>query len=350
MTAATRAPRPVIPSVAAMSTSVTTSTDQSPADTTAPAPITAAKTAAPPKDVSRPDATARRDSAAPSPRLPAWARTALPIVLMLPCAAAGTLILLIPGISGLLEGASPVGIVGAFALLSAVTLSAYLLVSAALMLWIDRRPIRDLGLRLDGRALAGLLLGTALAVALALGAGILGDLTGISPRDVGTAAAFQQELAVTPLWAMIAMLLLRAFVLQGIGEEVMFRGYLMTSLARRPRLAVIIAAIAFTIPHLASRGGQQSALQHVLYLAVPFGFALSASMLALRMRSVWAAAGIHGGLHVGYTLAAVLGLVLEGPAMWILLGALHGLLALILALTTPAARWQEISEYGPYAR
>ncbi|WP_246956029.1 hypothetical protein [Brachybacterium sp. Marseille-Q7125] len=45
----------------------------------------------------------------------------------------------------------------------------------------------------------------------------------------------------------------------------------MTSLARRPRLAVIIAAIAFTIPHLASSGGQQSALQHVLYLAVPYG-------------------------------------------------------------------------------
>ncbi|PMC75842.1 hypothetical protein [Brachybacterium sp. UMB0905] len=91
-------------------------------------------------------------------------------------------------------------------------------------------------------------------------------------------------------------------------------------------------------------------MQHVLHLAVPFGFALSAGMLALRMRSVWAAAGIHGGLHVGYTLAAILGLVLEGSTMWILLGALHGLLALILALTTPAARWQEVSESGPYAR
>src|SRR5699024_12769186 len=47
---------------------------------------------------------------------------------------------------------------------------------------------------------------------------------------------------VLTVLAMVAFLVLRAFVLQGIGEEVLFRGYLMQSLRRRPVIAVLVAA------------------------------------------------------------------------------------------------------------
>src|SRR5699024_3434310 len=138
--------------------------------------------------------------------------------------------------------------------------------------------------------------------------------------------------------AVLAVVLLQAFVLQGIGGEVLFRGCLLQSLRRGPVLGVAICAVAFTIPHLASSGGQQSVLERLLCLAIPFGFAISAGFLAIAMRSVWAAIGIHGGFHLATWVTALLGFTSDGPAVWVTVGGLHALAGIVIAVLIPSRR------------
>lgn len=310
------------------------------------------------RDAPRPDLPLDRarsrapDSpAAPRPRLPGWARVLLATVLLLPCAMAGSVLLLVPGYSGLLEHPSMPVQVLAYAPFAGIVLAAYVLVSWALLRWVDRRPLSALGLRVDRRAVYGLLSGCGIALVIGVAAGAAIQVLGIARTlEIPEQAGPVGDSGVLTVLAMVAFLVLRAFVLQGIGEEVLFRGYLMQSLRRRPVIAVLVAAAAFTLPHLASSGGQQNALEQLLYLAIPFGFALSAGFLAIAMRSVWAAVGIHGGFHLGTVAAAMLGLMADGPALWITLGLLHAVAGAVIALLIPRSRWAEVREHGPYAR
>ena len=128
------------------------------------------------------------------------------------------------------------------------------------------------------------------------------------------------------------------------------RGYLLQSLSDRPKRAVWVAAIVFTIPHLLSQGGQQSALDRIFYLIDPFGLALAAAYLALIMRSTWAAIGIHGGSHLGAQLIALMGVgIPESPLLWITTGLVFCVIAAVLASRTGQRRWAEIAARGPYA-
>jgi membrane protease YdiL (CAAX protease family) len=283
----------------------------------------------------------------PPVRLPAWARVLITTALLLPAAMAGSVLLLIPGFTPLLDRADGMAL-GAYAMLTAVTLAAYLLLSIALIRLVDRRPPRDLGLRLNGRALLGLLAGYGIAQVLAfLGFWGVQTLGWGRDADLGNLDSGMAEVSVG---VVIAMVLLRAFVLQGIGEEVLFRGYLMQSLRSRPVLAVLITAVAFTLPHLASSGGQQNPLDHLYYLAIPFGFSISAAFLAIALRSVWAAVGIHGGFHLATVVSAEFGVIADGPAAWVALGALHLVVGVVIAALIPRGRWNEIRTHGPYHR
>src|SRR5699024_238321 len=139
--------------------------------------------------------------------------------------------------------------------------------------------------------------------------------------------------SVSVLVVGIVVILLQAFVLQGIGEEVMFRGYLMQSLRRRPMLGIFVTAVAFTVPHLMSSGGQQNWVDRVVYLAMPFGFALSAGFLAVALRSVWAAIGVHGGFHVANFVVGSLGwLAVNGTAVYVAFGLAHLIAAIVIGV------------------
>lgn len=267
----------------------------------------------------------------------------LTVVAFVFCALVTAPLVLVPGLSAALEGSAAVA-VAVSAGIAAVSLAAYLLASAALTRGVDRRSLADLGLRLDSRALLALLAGMGISLVVLLAAGLLETLTGW-----GRTAAPVEQPAV-PLVLVIAMVLIRAFLLQGIGEEVLCRGYLMVSLRSRPVLAVLAAAVVFTLPHLLSSGGQQGLGERFLYLAIPFGFALAAGVLAVALRSVWAAIGIHGGLHVSYAVVAALGLGLDGPVMWIVIGTLYTVAAVLIGIRLPRSRWDEVRDRGPYAR
>ncbi|WP_114854027.1 CPBP family intramembrane glutamic endopeptidase [Brachybacterium sp. YJGR34] len=287
----------------------------------------------------------------PSARLPGWARALLAMALLLPVASTAVLPSLVPGVGAAMERPDAVGL-AAYALVCAVPLAAYLLVSWALVRVVDRRPFSALGLAVDVRAAAALGAGIGLAIVLGVVAGLVSSfLAAGDTATPGPAAGTGGEgEGLAALLVLLGTVVLRAFVLQGIGEEVLFRGYLMQSLSRRPVTAVLVSAVVFTVPHLASNGGQSSALEHVLYLATPFGFALSAGVLAIALRSVWAAVGIHGGFHLATVVLVILGLGVTGPAFWLASGAVHALAAVVIALAIPRRRWAEVGERGPYAR
>lgn len=266
-------------------------------------------------------------------------------MLILPVAMSGLVLMLVPGFSSLLEGSGAVTVL-AYTLYASVVLAAYVLVSWALVRWIDRRPLRSLGLRPGRRALLALLVGYGIAQVLALlvqgSAQGLGIGRSVPPEELAA------QMAGVSLLTVMATSLVRSFLLQGIGEEILFRGYLLQTLRGRPVLAVLIAAAVFTVPHLLSSGGQQNAIEQLVYLIIPFGFAISAGFLAIALRSVWAAIGIHGGFHLAMTVTAMLGLTADGPAVWVMFGLAHMVVGVVTALLIPRARWAEVREHGPY--
>src|SRR5699024_6826464 len=146
------------------------------------------------------------------PRLPVWLRVLLPTILFLPAASAGLVLILIPGYEGLLARDDEVAVL-AYAPFAAVVLAAYVLVSWALLRWVDRRPFRALGLRVDARAVLALIIGYAIAQAAALLTAVAADSFGMG-RQIDPAAMDQPT--ISPV-AVLAVVLRRAFVLPGCG-------------------------------------------------------------------------------------------------------------------------------------
>ena len=124
-------------------------------------------------------------------------------------------------------------------------------------------------------------------------------------------------------WVTLIAVLGMAFLLQGIPEELVWRGWLLPSLGAKTtmRWSVGLSVIVFGTLHLTSNGGQSNAIEHVIYLAMPLGFAYAAAMARLAADSTWAAIGVHGGYHTAMLLANVLP-INNSPTLWVLIGAL----------------------------
>lgn len=277
------------------------------------------------------------------PRFPAWARVLLAAILFMPLASTPLLGLVVPAVNKLalepsLRGALVLVVVFGIALM------AYLLVSLTLVRWVDRRAAAALGMRISTRSAIAFGVGLLAALVLGVGGTAVAMSLGIGRDNPEAAESFLEY----PDLALLILLLGQAFVLQGIGEEVLFRGYLLQSLNRWPRRAVFITAVAFALPHLSSQGGQESVAEHLTYLWVPFGFSISAAVLAIVCRSVWAAVGIHGGFHVATYLSFALGLTVQGPGLWVVLGTVHLALGLAVMALIPRTRWQRCSSIGIY--
>lgn len=193
------------------------------------------------------------------------------------------------------------------------------------------RRLRDLGWRWDRRSLPALGLGLLISAVVVVAVGVPLTSAGLLRLD---------DLGIDnePLWAVLVIGLVRAFVLQGIPEELIFRGYLLTSLRMRPIKAVLVSGLVFGALHLISSGGQQGWGERIMYLALPTGFGFAAGALMLTTRSLWAAVGIHGGLHLMLLVFAVLprtGLSIplgDGPALWLLAGLAWTVVAVMLLI------------------
>ena len=111
------------------------------------------------------------------------------------------------------------------------------------------------------------------------------------------------------------------FPLQGIPEELVWRGWFFSSMGST-RAAAVTSVLVFTVLHLVSQGGQQNVLEHFIYLADPLGFAIAAMAVRIVSGSTWAAIGVHGGSHLANELLGERLGALEGPMTWVVAGLL----------------------------
>lgn len=277
-------------------------------------------------------------------RPPGWARVLLALTAFGAAGLLPSLAYLIPPIREGLASADPLVATTTKMSLFPIALVFYLLFALLLTRYVDHRPLRAAGLTLNRRAVLSLLTGTGIAV------GILGCIKAVFLL-LGAGefvSPLKGDLTAMPLWLIIVYALVWGYVLQAIGEEAVMRGYLLQSFSDRPKRAVWISVVAFTIPHLISQGGQQGVADHLLYLAFPFGFAVTAAYLSLTMRSVWAGIGIHGGCHLCNNLL-VLNESTPPPVMWVVTGLAFSAVGLLIASRISQERWAEIAARGPFA-
>lgn len=245
------------------------------------------------------------------PRGPAWLRVALTPVVMLASLLLAAVSLAplaaFPNLAARLN--EPGNVVGPFAVvaqnllvLALVVLGTWLLVSR-----LDRRTLRGTGWTWTRYSLPLLVLGLAMSAAVVLVAQL------VAPSSGRTVDVLRE-----PVWATVIIMITQAVLLQGIPEELLFRGYLMQTLRRRPLVALTTSTLLFGIIHLASSGGQQGWGERLVYLTTPTAFGFAAATLLLLTRSLWPAVGIHIGFHVATLLAAMLGMASTGPAVWVL--------------------------------
>ncbi|GMA38244.1 CPBP family intramembrane glutamic endopeptidase [Mobilicoccus caccae] len=261
------------------------------------------------------------DTGRPARRFHPAARVVLAALAMLVSALSPLPLLLIPGAQAYLNAATP-EVAGAFIIgMSVLPFLAAIGLVWLLMKYVDRRPMRESGVVWTRRSLPIFLGSIAAVVALVVACGLAVEATGLL-REGGS-------LGGGALWMVILVALAQAFLLQGIPEEFIWRGYMLQTLSVRPWVAVLISAAGFASLHIISQGGQQNALERVLYLAVPFGFGLLAGALVVQTGSVWAAAGVHGGFHTGLLICSLLG-VGNGPAFWLASGGLLGIIGVVL--------------------
>lgn len=276
------------------------------------------------------------------PRAPEWVRVVLTIVAMMVSATSIILMKYVPGLAELAKSKDMATQIFLVVIVYTPALLCYLLLSVLLTRFLDRRPVAALGLRINARSMAILACATALSVTVMV-------LVSAVMNQIGNNQAETSNNLGTSVAMFIITNLALAFILQGIGEEVLWRGYLMQSLSIHPKRALWVSATVFAAMHLISNGGQNNALDHVLYVVGTFGIALLAGYMALWTRSVWAAVGIHGGWHTGHMITRLLGLGNASIITMVVVGLVMIALALVIARRITPQRWEEIAQRGPFA-
>lgn len=188
---------------------------------------------------------------------------------------------------------------GIYACLGSVMWGTAVLLAWLWVRFVERRRLADIGLRFTPSSALWLLLATLAAMGVVLGTAAVLPSTGPAPSP-------EQVAEQGPFLMVLLMMLIPAFLVQGFPEELLFRGMLLSAMRSRPVLAVAVATLSFTIIHLVSNGWQQTLGDRFLFLVMPFGFSLFATALLVWTRSLWAAVGVHGGMHLGTNFSQLL--------------------------------------------
>lgn len=186
--------------------------------------------------------------------------------------------------------------------------------------YLDKMPFSIVDLRLTSRGLLWFFSMIAVACiifAITMGIAHLAGVKGIPEDSSGDT-----------WWANMILAFGLGFLLQAIPEEIIFRGWLIPSLGNT-KLAVALSVVTFGVIHIVSQGGQQNLVERFIYLIMPLGFAFAAAIVRLASHSVWAAVGVHGGLHISGTIMFFLPNE-SSPLQWTLLGVLWVLVGIIV--------------------
>ena len=163
---------------------------------------------------------------------------------------------------------------------------------------VEKRNLRSLGF--SGK-IFDYLTGAVIAIALLaviVGAGLA---TKVLRFDGMIASANTSYLA----------LLFGAFVIQSLAEEILSRGFLLPSLAKKTSLpvAILVSSTAFALPHLASVVEAEGAFA-VIGVANLYLVSLVFSMLFLLRSNIYIVAGLHCVWN--FILYGVMGLAVSG--------------------------------------
>jgi len=203
----------------------------------------------------------------------------------------------------------PIGLAGLHALLWIGFVPTLLLVLAWVR-FVERRSMASIGLTAVA-PLKTFLQGLAIGMGtIALVVSAIWAAGGLHATDFGPAWQSPQSLLQIAL-------LLPAFVFQSSVEEVIFRGWMQSVLARKAGvlIAVLLVALTFTLLHFSPH-------QRWLVVLSSFLFSLFASAWSLRTGNVWGVMGWHAGwnwlLATGFALP-VTGIDAQLPALLVAL-------------------------------
>lgn len=199
-----------------------------------------------------------------------------------------------------------------------VNLFATLPATAAVLLFCrygQGRYPADLGLT-RRRAVREYLLG--IPIGIGLFAAAFGICLACGALETGPASGFPEAVG---RW----LLFLIGYLLQGMSEEVLCRGYFMGSLLRRcrPWVAILTNSAAFSLLHLANQSVSVPALVNI------FLFGVLMSLYVLRRGSLWGACAIHSLWN--FTQGNLFGIRVSGNRM--------GPSLLVTRLPEAAALW-----------
>lgn len=184
----------------------------------------------------------------------------------------------------------------------------------AWMAGFERRGLPSIGMQGEraGRQFFGGLVWAAVSVFL-LGLAVF--LIGLFfPVDMGEAIETAQwsRLADPGLWLIFAAIAV-FFLIQGGIEEVIFRGWLMSTLAARwgRTAAVVASSLAFALFHVhVFMTGWANGLAAMLGITMT---GLFLAVYALRQGSIWGVIGLHGGFNAIVYLSPVLHALASQP-------------------------------------
>ena len=173
-----------------------------------------------------------------------------------------------------------------------------LLASAAMLHWVDRRPVGALGFALEPRAV------TDSVVGFGVGGGLLG--LAVLVLAVAGTARWVADAGTVPEYAASLAGALAMFVVAAAMEEVLFRGYpfhvLVQGIGVWP--AVLATSLLFALAH---RGNDHA---NWLGLANIFLAGIMLAVAYLRTRSLWFATAAHVGWN--WVMSALLDFPVSG--------------------------------------
>lgn len=159
----------------------------------------------------------------------------------------------------------------------------------------DRRPWSGVGLTLNRAVVPHLVFGMVVATTLATVAAAVVVQVGLA--DWAWSAEATKTLAEQRLASTIITIAVSVLLVQGLPEELVFRGYIFRNLgATLPLWAVVaVSSLLFGSMHVFSSGGATTLAERAWYAVAMSGFGLMLAACRTVSGTLWLGIGFHGG-------------------------------------------------------
>ena len=184
---------------------------------------------------------------------------------------------------------------------------------------LEKRPLRTMGFTKKGAVseyLLGMLIGTVM-ISCAIG--------------ICAAAGVIEYIKLSPNVSWIIILYFIAFIIQGMSEEVLLRGYFMVSMSRQRSvyLPILLSSAIFALMHVFNPGITIFALFNI------FLFGVFMAVYVIKRGNLWGAAAIHTMWN--FVQSNIFGVEVSGMEV-------HS--SLLVTKTSEAAEWLHGGAFG----